>query len=46
MNQKELKYFHSEDGRKKNKNLSHRRFRYYLNNLLIQELLNQRQNGE
>lgn len=42
MNQKELKYFHSDDGRKENKVLSHRRLRYYLKSLMIEELLSQK----
>ena len=43
MNQKELKYFHSDDGRKENKILSHRRLRYYLKSLMIEDIIkNQR----
>ena len=45
MNQKELKYFHSDDGRKENKILSHRRLRYYLKDVMIEEL-KQEQNGK
>lgn len=39
MNQKELQYFHSDDGRKYNKVLSHRRLRYYLKEQMIQSLI-------
>ena len=38
MNQKELKYFHSDDGRKLNKKLSHNRFRNYLKKLMIEDI--------
>lgn len=43
MNQKELQYFHSDDGRKYNKVLSHHRFRYYLKEETVRELISQKQ---